>query len=333
MNAEHIAHIADGIVRDTGPVICNITGGGIRTLSALACMAHMDDYLQKKYNRRLQDIITAYAGSSCGALVAVCMAYLDMSPAYIMKHLFCPEILERIMPTEDNAQDSWCCFKFYCTPQFDGVGKRQIINQLVPAGTMQELCKGKPRLWIPTYNLSARKPELHDSHTSTKSFREILDATSAAPGYYPPVHIGLDLHADGGLSASSADMVAMAYGGQNCRIMSIGCGRHETVKYPLERYSGIIGWFQNNLIEIFIRAPHQLQHELMRESMGDRFLRINGDYSDSVSDSLCDISRDNIRSLKAMGHRWFQVFKHDIIRFLAQPVRERFGSFSGPTST
>jgi len=112
--------------------------------------------------------------------------------------------------------------------KYDGIGKTSKILEFFQDNIMGD---SNPNLVIHAYNITKREVEFFTSTKHTDALvREVIDTSSAAPVYFPPVKLGEDWYIDGGVCANDPSMVglseAMALWGDEVpiRILSIGTG-------------------------------------------------------------------------------------------------------------
>lgn len=310
------------------PLILSLDGGGVRGIATLEFLHELDQWLRETKRKSLQDVFDIYIGTSTGALIVSSLTYLNMRPDVISATFYSLERLRLIMPSL-----SWYSFmRFYLVPMYDGVAKRHMIDSYISDGTMHDLfrhaCPSK-RILIPTYNLQTRSPRVYDSHadsTSHTSFREILDASTSPPVYFPPVLVNGQYEADGGIYANSPAIIGATLGfvesPTDFKILSIGTGRSKksAPEFGADFYGGLLGWLRNNLVDILLGAPQSFHNELLINILGKRFLRVNGELktdSYNVSYTLDDTSETNIEELKKMGRYWFRTYREDIETFFS----------------
>ena len=147
----------------------------------------------------------AFVGTNQDA--ALCKIYADLQP----KDLFFRKGLMRIL-RDDSVYDTGPLRKLL---------EKYVTAELV-ATIAREHARGR-RLWIGTVNLDARRPVIWDmgaiaasgQTNAPKLFREVMMASAAIPGAFPPVYFEVEakgktydeLHVDGGIARQ-----AFAYG-------------------------------------------------------------------------------------------------------------------------
>jgi len=322
--------------------ILSIDGGGVRGIASLVFLSELDRWLKLRYSKSIQDCFDIFVGTSTGALISVALVYLDMSPEQILATFYSRDRMLAIMPSL-----SWYSFmRYYFTPMYDGVEKRKLIEQYLPEGPMNGLFDAKhirKKVLLTTYNIQQRAPKIYDSSVAGESLREIVDAATSPPVYFPSVLVGGQYEADGGLFANSPAIIGATEGLVTCptafQILSVGTGRSNTGNYSANFSGGLFGWLRNNLVDILLGAPQSFHNELLQLIMGDRFLRVNSALkSDSfeVSYTLDDTSEHNIDQLTRMGRYWFDLYRPKLEAFFdrellgAKTEMVKFGPFASP---
>ncbi|MBY3155210.1 patatin-like phospholipase family protein [Rhizobium laguerreae] len=129
---------------------------------------------------------------------------------------------------------------------------------------------------------------LFDSRASDSmkdvTLREVALSTSAAPTYFPEFNIGGNSLIDGGVIANAPDAVAMlksmAVFGQRpeeIRMLSIGTAGGVTGEVFRDgRSAGVLKWMvARNLFGLTVGAQQELSLGLVRDLLGERFLRVD----------------------------------------------------------
>ena len=116
---------------------------------------------------------------------------------------------------------------------------------------------------------------------------DVAMAACAAPAYFPSVHIGDRLYADGGLFAVAPDQVALheaehfiGVDPAQMSMLSIGTA---TARYrPREGVhdeAGAVGWLsEGRLILTLISVQQQHVQAMMEDRLGARYLRIDAEW-------------------------------------------------------
>jgi len=185
-----------------------------------------------------------------------------------------------------------------------------------------------PNLVIPAYNITKRKIELFSNRKHGEVYvRDIVDASSAAPIYYPPCKIGDDWYIDGGVSANDTSMCAFAeaiklWGEEYpIRILAIGTG---VIINPIdgelahEKQWGPLSWFSHgDFINICLDST--IASEQAKEILGRDYLKINGILGDyDCKDDIDNYSVDNYTNLINMGEKLWEKNKRKVLKFLTR---------------
>jgi hypothetical protein len=116
------------------------------------------------------------------------------------------------------------------------------------------------------------------------TLREVALSTSAAPTYFPEFNVGGNSLIDGGIVANAPDVVAMmksmsAFGQrpEEVRMLSIGtAGGVMGEVFRDGRSAGALKWMvARNLFGLTVGAQQELSLGLVRDLLGERYLRID----------------------------------------------------------
>ncbi len=230
-------------------IVVVFDGGGVRGRFALelCCnLAHSQDV-------PLSHLFSMVVGVSAGAMVAtiVALGWLD-----------------------DIATSKIACGKFYnylpemfqhpnrsgplLAPKYDGTGKLRALQKLLGEHTFADvktplviLCSDLNGAPVP---LCSWDPKLHDTKLA-----DALNASSAAPVFFPPVLLNDQWLCDGGVRANKPLILALLYAIDffdqgNLWWLSIGTSFASTHRFSALKAAimGIIAWLQHGLIEVLL---------------------------------------------------------------------------------
>ena len=165
--------------------ILSCDGGGTRGLITASFLKKMEEEL----NIKCCDKFDMFAGTSIGGLNACSLGVLGdtaqkLQEYYTLKNfklLMNKSIVDKTL----GLVQPW--------PKYDGKGKTHMLKEIFGNVCIEE---SKKDVIIPTYDIGNRMAYVYTPFSETQSTQstqttlwEILDATSAAPAYYPPVKI------------------------------------------------------------------------------------------------------------------------------------------------
>ena len=300
-------------------VLC-IDGGGIR---GAACASFLKQ-LERDTGRPIRESFDMFAGTSVGGILVAAMVYGGLTAEQICDELMTTEVGMEMMPS--TLADRFLSVA-QTIPKFDGKGKRAVIDRYCGAG--RRFCPQEweterngrlPFVLFTTYDLVRGRPRIHRNWEdgSDELVADVVDQTSAAPGFYPVVSSdtpvsGPQRGVDGALFANNPTDCAYAealkiYGpGADIRVLSVGTGyAAETPVADASDNVGGIQWLsKNNLLSIIFDGPQEVVDMRMRaftEAMDHEYVRVTGAVHNT---SIDDVSGWNIKSLKATGEAWW----------------------------
>ena len=307
--------------------------GGIRGAATASCIKHLNTSL----DGGLLDNVDVFCGTSIGSFISAYLAdggdsrrLVDMFvsgelASSIFNKTWSYKMLQNVPVlnhfamkyTGDNKQAF--CKKFW--------GDRRISN----------VQKG---LLITTYDITRRSPVFWNNfgdHPFDPLVSEVVDASTAAPSYFPPVMIRsskihgkepeyyedivrmraphfLDYHVDGGVANHFPGILAYAmlkkkYPLKMIKLISIGTGFntreiHHGTRSPMS-------WISNDLVGVLVDGPSQTLGAVSDIMLGSNFVRLNGMLTEEQS-VMDNISEPNIQSLVNVGQEWAQKGRDEV---------------------
>jgi len=155
--------------------------------------------------------------------------------------------------------------------------------------------------------------------------RDAIDASSAAPTFFPPVKIGNDWFIDGCFVQNDPSMCALAeaieiFGSEHpIRILSIGTGdidRPIPGEVAFENRWGAFQWLKDgSLMELLLNDT--IASVTAKNILGENYLRVNDLLNTyNVSVEIDCQSPENLENLKTMGNDLYDKFRVQILSLL-----------------
>lgn len=296
--------------------LLSIDGGGIKGIIA----AQILHRIECEFNIVITEYFDAFAGTSAGSMIIGALVYGGYTGENLLEKLFSDEQAKKLM--KQSLVD--VIFDIFQTkPKYSGREKTKLITETVGDKKIFDTNK---IVIIPCFNAST------GSATFFKSFyhsdppldnhlvSEIIDASSAAPFYFPAMKIGEngDYYIDGGVSANNpvdcAYVDLPGFGTEHIKILSIGSGLENVgTKHP---NAGCIKLIQK-LPGILMDGSEQTVSYRMNKitkALGDDYIRIDGPIENS---SIDDTSTKNLNKLREIGDEWFESHKAELKKFFS----------------
>lgn len=306
-------------------ILC-VDGGGVKGAAAAQFLYRLETEI---LNDNLFDTFDFYGGTSTGAMIVSAIVYGQYPGIDLIEKLCIPKNLQRIMDKSiwDKMLDL-----LQTKPKYDGKGKRQVMEENIIDTDMKH-SNGKSVI-LSAYDILYNDPHFFKSWNSKGvSILDAIDASSAAPGYFPsiPIYIKNEVHyfIDGGVCANNITDCAYAdalkrYGKDaDIRILSIGTGKHkeddDDINYVgrTKHWGGVQWVSKGNLIQTLMSGPEECvdyRTYTFTKALGHSYLRINGFLDDDAIDNVSDA---NIQLLKESGNEWFDNFKDELLTFFS----------------
>lgn len=291
--------------------ILSLAGGGIRGAITVSFLEQLEDYLQKQFQKSIHERFDMFTGSSTGAMISSGLAHEKLTAKELTNKFYTHETAKRLM---NKSWSDYIFGLFQTKPKYDGKGKRQVITEIAGERTFDETDKD---IMIPLYDITNEEPVFARSWNNPDNLKlvDVLDATSAAPGYFPTVEYKPGSWAiDGSLISHNPSLNAYIeakklYPTEKIVVLSVGTGQGFPDKIGRESQNwGAIEWAsEGDLFDIFLNAPMEGDTYYMKELVklnGDKFVHIDGYLRHTEMD---DISQGNIDRLKDFGRTlWSQ---------------------------
>jgi len=160
---------------------------------------------------------------------------------------------------------------------------------------------------------------------------DVIDASSAAPVYYPPKCIDDNWFIDGGAVSNNPVMTAICnalviYGKDaDIRVVSIGTGvKSKQINGNPEKENnwGIVKWMKNGLLDLLgDPTPGCEQAQIL---LGNKFVRVTGFTHDAhANDSIDDFSHTNLEALTRMGNLWWEERGAQVLELITKGIIDK----------
>ena len=324
-------------------VLLSIQGGGTRGIASAVFLRRLEEELISRYGGTLQDYIHSYSGTSIGSIIATYLA-TGRTAGNMVDILTQRRFLDMVLTKHIlNQIFGWIPGIKYLIPQYVGHPKTRVINELI--GEDLYLSDVSRDLMIITYNITKRTLTSwnnFDDSLLDPNLASLIDASSAAPGYFPSIMIktregggqssahytipGLsypdadDYHIDGGVGAScpvsvSYFMLKKKYPDEDIKVLSIGNGYQTGAIW--HGHGTTLGWLTGGLQYSIVDAPTQIYNSEAFLS-SNAFMRVDVPISDGMSGKVDASSVDEIVKLIDLGNSMFDQYGEEAIRFLTR---------------
>lgn len=293
--------------------ILSCDGGGVRGLITATFLGRMEEDFKIDWCRDFD----MFAGSSIGALNVCClMSSKCATEHYTMKNfnkIMDKSCMDRVL----NLVQPW--------PKYDGKGKTEMLKDIFGKFDINECGKD---IVIPVYDISKRRAKVFTKYSDNVKIWQIIDASSAAPAYYPPVKINDSWYIDGGIIANNPSVIAIAKAkkymrirseDRNIKLLSIGTG-NRTVSIDGEKAQqfGGIEWISHDLLGITM--DETLVNEQAQLLLNDGcYLRIDSQLT-NVDDALDNTTPKNRENMIKLGNKWYDDNKEKLEKFLNKKI-------------
>ena len=288
--------------------ILSLDGGGVRALASVIFLQKLEQASGKK----IFDMFDYYIGSSAGGLNALHLTINKTSAADLVS-FWSKDNLSMSMQKSFWSKAIFLNTKTkYSNQSRTELLKKYFKNKLIASAE-------KP-VSVLAYDVEKRRPRIISSYENSNiSVIRAINATSAAPLYYPTVQIedGSWL-IDGGIIANNPALIGLneankLFNSSKIKIFSIGTGiNRKSLDGKSSSNWGPIGWLRNDIMGIL---TEQYDHEILSDLLKENYLRINS-VMNNISGDIDDYSEENLENIKKMGLNWWEEFGDNALKFI-----------------
>jgi patatin-like phospholipase/acyl hydrolase len=308
--------------------VLSINGGGVRGLIVMAFLKKMDTYLKEQNpDFEIYNFFDLYAGTSIGALIIAEFLVNRKTPDNILAYL--NENVNRIFD-----KDIWDKIfgKFQTQPMYSGDMKSKSLRDSLGDHKFADFAP-KPVI-ITAYDIGRRSMRIFNSLKVNPDLltREVVDASSAAPCYYPCVYVSNCHNAtddrdnswflDGGIYANNPTLCALLElkktiaADRQIIVLNIGTGYKLP---PLNGWKaqtfGAYQWAMEGVLTI-PDSSNLVAQQVEAYVGAENYIYIDGPLPSDVSDNADDNSPNNLQYLNAIGEHWWELNKSKFDNFL-----------------
>ena len=291
-------------------LVLSLDGGGVRGLATVIFLKE----LEKASGKKIVDLFDFFIGTSVGGLNAMHLAVNEIEVSE----------LESFWSQDNLAmsmQSSFWTKNFFLKtkPIYNNKSKTELLEKYFGNKLISE---SKKPIAVLAYDVENRKPRVLKSYTD-KAIKatSAINATSAAPLYYPTVKIedGSWL-IDGSVVSNNPCLIGYNearkyFKTDNIKVFSVGTGRHlNNLDGEDSSKWGPFGWLTNDILGILLES--HADHEILNDLIGKNYLRINS-IAENINWNLDDYTEDNLRNIRNMGLDWWNLNNKKVIDFLS----------------
>jgi len=260
-------------------LICVLDGGGMRGFYEMDVLRTII-----QHNRNGQLKFDLAVGVSAGGIVAAFLALGKFNDEKFDVATFYSLTREIFKVRNKNGP----LFR----PKYDGTPKKQILRKFFGDARLGDV---STHLAIVCATLDGGIVNLCSWKKEHKSLllADVLDATTAAPFYFPPVKLMDIWLTDGGIRANKPLIQAFLFSRElfsknsDFRFLSIGTFFRSKYRFEGDRqasFMGVWGWLKQGILQVFMGTQDETQEELFELLFGDNFLRLVCTCDDIVLD-------------------------------------------------
>ena len=291
-------------------LVLSLDGGGVRGLATVVFLKE----LEKASGKKIVDLFDFFIGTSVGGLNAMHLAVNEIEVSEL-ESFWSQDNLAMSMQSSFWTKN----FFFKTKPIYNNKSKTELLEKYFGNKLISE---SKKPIAVLAYDVENRKPRVLTSYTDQAiKATSAINATSAAPLYYPTVKIedGSWL-IDGSVVSNNPCLIGYNearkyFKTDNIKVFSVGTGRHlNNLDGEDSSKWGPFGWLTNDILGILLES--HADHEILNDLIGKNYLRINS-IAENINWNLDDYTEDNLRNIRNMGLDWWNLNNKKVIDFLS----------------
>jgi len=309
-----------------------IDGGGIRGIIPAVMLTE----IQKRLGLDLFKIFDLIAGTSTGGIIALGIGtkcknngpyspselidlYVQNGPEIFKKNFLTPErqvVLPKYSPDALEA----ALAQFFQNAEFQAALTPLLISSYDLQGQLPFFFKSHKIAGDPAYNWK---------------LTAIARATSAAPTFFPPLHLTRDDRdyalVDGGVFVNNPSMAAYAEArslypdAAQFIVVSVGTGdRQDRITYASAKDWGLLGWAKQ-IVPVFMDSVSEAVDYELNALPGCIYHRLQVPHLQEASSDMDDVDPENLKNLQSVAEDYVSSIADDLARICAE-LKEGRGS-------
>lgn len=280
-------------------LILSLDGGGIRERFVVELLAHIEHATQI----RIYDIFDLIVGVSAGAVAAAVIAlqqYDDIKTACVVD------------PYEVFRERMYKNMGGIFSTVYSGDGKSSELQNMFGKKSMQNLITPTAILTVKMKTGEAVVFTNNDKDAGAISLASVVDASSAAPIFFPSIKVNGHHYIDGGFANNDPVFVGLEYAKQlwpledELAVLSIGTGSAADIDVDATgaHKFGLVKWLSEGLIGIMTESRRNYNEPVIRMLVGqDNYMRITS----KTIGKTDDVSNDkSIELIEDAGEVWVE---------------------------
>jgi len=312
--------------------VLSIDGGGIRGIIPAIILAE----LQKRLGKNLCEAFDLIAGTSTGGIIAV-----GIGTAANKGQPYTPDELLNLYVQNGSAifkKNFLTTEKELLFPKYSPDGLEKVLAEFFQA---TEFKTALTPLLISSYDLQGQLPFFFKSHRIASNpdynwnVTSIARATSAAPTYFPPLHLtkGAEDYAlvDGGVFVNNPSMAAFAEARQlypdftQYVIVSVGTGdRQDSIAYAQAKDWGLLGWAKQ-IVPVFMDSVSECVDYQLSLMPGCTYHRLQATHLQAAENDMDDVTPENLANLQETAKEYVATHAAELDAICAE-LKEGRGS-------
>jgi predicted patatin/cPLA2 family phospholipase len=244
-------------------ILC-FDGGGTKSGFYVRFVSHLEKALGKK----LSNVADMVVGVSAGAVAAAVVANIQYEDV--------GQVMRDTRRIFREPQESGP----FMDTKYDGTGKTAFMADTFGVRRMGD---ASLPLCVLTSTINGESAVFTSWEHKSTSLARVIDASTAAPTYFPPVQIGDRYYMDGGVVSNDPALVgvykARELWGEHIplAVMSIGTGSATDIQVSGSNPTafGLVKWLSEGLVDVLTRSNEQLYRQIIPLIIGKgHYLRI-----------------------------------------------------------
>ena len=310
---KNISLLASPSVKDTR-FILSIDGGGMRGIIPVMVLLRLSEILKNQsYEGNMISLFDMISGTSTGGLIALALSCQDKLSLNDLANVYMT-LGDEIFPERPSGIYK---IKLIAEDKYPPDGINHVLYTWFEDTLISEALV---KTLVVSYDLTTGEEALFKSWEDTEykfKAREVGRATSAAPTYFPPLHLNGHMYADGAVVANNPAIFALTEAKRlwpecsNFMILSLGTGFSPHIFQP-EGASGLVQWIEH-IVPMYSTSQRRLISYLLERERGVSYVRIDSALNPPIS--MDDHTKESMNKMRDFGIKLSEKFDNTLNLF------------------
>ena len=277
-------------------LVLSLDGGGVRESFVMELLMN----IEKDTGKRIYDLFDMVVGVSAGAMAASLIAtHKSLSDSLVGT--------DKIFRNGGASDNNTGGIKGLVGTMYTGIAKTREILKMFGALRMSDLKMPTALLTVRMTNGEAVVFTDQDLDADDVSLASVIDASSAAPVFFPATQIKGEYYLDGGIASNDPVFIGIEYAkekwpDEDIAVLSIGTGLASKINVDIANPQdyGLVRWLSEGLMTIIMDSRRNYNEPMIRMVLGgeDRYLRLTSTVVTATDDVTDEATRQLVEDAR-----------------------------------